>query len=133
MAFAGASMIQLAVLAMGDLFLLGLLVYKNEYLVFQTMVASQVFLMLLLLPFYVRGETKIDKSSSKFSGTLIAVLLFAVVVGLFLSSEDFWQSPSNFNEDAHLVLVEYADLLALVAVAVMAAALNAVGFLRGKE
>ncbi|MEQ1879186.1 MAG: hypothetical protein ABL958_21285 [Bdellovibrionia bacterium] len=114
-----------------DLFLLGILIFRQEYLFFQLIAFSQVWLLLVILPFQVRGETKVGAGYHKLRGGAIALLLGALGAGIILSAEEFWPVASNFNGDVKLLLSEYSDILPIAAAAAMGAAASATSFLRG--
>ena len=121
------------VLALCDLFLLGLLIYRQEYLFFQLVLFSQAWLLLVLLPFHVRGETKVGAGYHKVRGAAIAILIGSFAAGVFMTTDDFWPVASNFNANVSLILTDYADILPVAAAIAMAAAVSATSFLRGHK
>jgi hypothetical protein len=126
-------MIQAIVVILSELYLLGLLVWRQEYLLFQLIVLTQLWVGLGLIPFFIRGETRLDREGGAFARIFLGLLVFALGVAVALHIENYWSIDSGFSESTKELLGIYAELLPVLAVAFMSSALFVTGFSRGRR
>ncbi|HEX4926266.1 MAG TPA: hypothetical protein VFV50_19385 [Bdellovibrionales bacterium] len=125
-------MIIITILMLSNLYLLGVLTWRQEYLMIQLIVLTQVWLALVLIPFVIRGETRLSQPTSRYTIGAVAVFVLALAGGLSLGVADFWLEPSGFSGSTKALLGTYAEVLPVVGTTFAVAVLAVSGFLRGR-
>jgi hypothetical protein len=113
-----------------DLFLLGMLLYKQEYSLLQLMLLTQICFAVALIPFFVRAETLFDKAGGWLFQILIVILAGAVVGGIGVQLEEYWENTSVLNSQVRPLVAESAELILVLCAQFMVSALVVSAFLR---
>lgn len=125
-------MIAGVLLAASNVYMLGLLTWRQEYLLLQLIMLTQLWIGLALIPFLIRGEADFSARANTYAALGASALVAALFAGLAFGVESFWTEQSGFATGTKALLGSYSELLPVAGTSFIVAVLVVSGFLRGR-